>query len=439
VEEHWGFAASDPLPAALWHGLANADGFPFPQGAGEKPWSKGRSLDEARDFAAGVQRPAPRRGGRAQRRFSTRESPEITRETIFSEGRGLRARVARPSACRGVLSPVVDTRKAGGFMTLRPRCAQPFPVGVRSPPLQGSQPKTDGLAGKTRAQRRGRFSRRGALCASGGVRPYANQGVSLHDLGWPVARGPTGRCLGQAPSPAGVRSPPLQGWTVQAKMALRGKPWHDAKADFLGGAHSVRPLDTAPTNAKAFHYGQGVGRIAGPLLVTCLASARALLPGVRSPPLQGSQPKTDGLAGKTRAQRRGRFSRRGAVSASGCRGRNQAQAQHDNRGQTNAWWPREHTPRSSASLPRGPAEPAPPCGPPYLAPFGDEQKDLFRDFFTESLASPRPKEKLAQRDCIRYQIRSRLTPQSYTTLRPRSPSPPGRRGQPPLRTRTPVI
>ena len=138
------------------------------------------------------------------------EMPEMKPEAILSEGRGLRARVARPSACRGVLSPVVDTRKAGGFMTLRSRCAQPFPVGVRSPPLQGSQPKTDALAGKTRAQRRGRFSRRGALCASG------------------------------------------------------------------------------------------------------------------------------------------------------CRGRNQAQAQHDNRGQTNAWSPREHTPRSSASLPRGRAEPAPP-------------------------------------------------------------------------------
>jgi hypothetical protein len=50
----------------------------------------------------------------------------------------------------------------------------------------------------------------------------------------------------------------------------------------------VRPLDTAPTNAKAFHYGQGVGRIAGGLLVTCLASARALLTGVQSPPPRGA-------------------------------------------------------------------------------------------------------------------------------------------------------
>jgi len=194
-----------------------------------------------------------------------------------------------------------------------------------------------------------------------------------------------------------------------------------------------------PSYAPGFRYPKTIGQKARRPMGICLGEAWAFVPGVRSPPLQGSQPKTDGLAGKTRAQRRGRFSRRGALCASGCRGRNQAQAQHDNRGQTNAWWPREHTPRSSASLPRGPAEPAPPCGPPYLAPFGDEQKDLFRDFFTESLASPRPKEKLAQRDCIRHQIRSRLTPQSYTTLRPRSPSPPGRRGQPPLRTRTPVI
>ena len=68
-------------------------------------------------------------------------------------------------------------------------------------------------------------------------------------------------------------------------------------------ARFIRP----PTNAKAFHYGQGVGRIAGRLLVTCLASARALLPGVRSPPLQGSQPNTDALAGETRDNAGGGF------------------------------------------------------------------------------------------------------------------------------------
>jgi hypothetical protein len=41
-------------------------------------------------------------------------------------------------------------------------------------------------------------------------------------------------------------------------------------------------------------------------------------------------------------------------------GRTEAEAQHDDRGQTNAWWPRGHMPRSSASVPHGRAEPAPP-------------------------------------------------------------------------------
>jgi hypothetical protein len=183
-------------------------------------------------------------------------------------------------------------------------------------PFRGASPRRMALRGKPGHNAGGGFLGGTRSARPGGVRPYANQSVSLHDLGWPVARGPTGRCLGQAPSPAGVRSPPLQGWTVQAKMALRGKPWHDAKADFLGGAHSVRPLDTAPTNAKAFHYGQGVGRIAGPLLVTCLASARALLPGVRSPPLGGEAERNAGFQpGRARKSREKRFSWRGALRA----------------------------------------------------------------------------------------------------------------------------
>jgi hypothetical protein len=39
---------------------------------------------------------------------------------------------------------------------------------------------------------------------------------------------------------AGVRSPPLRGG-FRARMAFRRKPWHNAKGDFLGGTHSVRP------------------------------------------------------------------------------------------------------------------------------------------------------------------------------------------------------
>jgi len=34
---------------------------------------------------------------------------------------------------------------------------------------------------------------------------------------------------------------PSGGWAIQARTALRGKPGDDAKGDFLGGTHSVRP------------------------------------------------------------------------------------------------------------------------------------------------------------------------------------------------------
>jgi len=38
---------------------------------------------------------------------------------------------------------------------------------------------------------------------------------------------------------------PSAGWTIQGKMALRGKARDDAKGDFLGGTRSARPYGTA--------------------------------------------------------------------------------------------------------------------------------------------------------------------------------------------------
>jgi len=38
---------------------------------------------------------------------------------------------------------------------------------------------------------------------------------------------------------------PSAGWTIQGKMALRGKARDDAKGDFLGGARSPRPRGKA--------------------------------------------------------------------------------------------------------------------------------------------------------------------------------------------------
>jgi len=48
-----------------------------------------------------VQSP-PLRGGQAKVRWPLGENPEITAKMVLSEGRGLRARVARPYASPGM-------------------------------------------------------------------------------------------------------------------------------------------------------------------------------------------------------------------------------------------------------------------------------------------------------------------------------------------------
>jgi len=58
--------------------------------------------------------------------------------------------------------------------------------------------------------------------------------------------GPFRRCfVGARGFRGGVRSPPLRGGGSPARMALRGKHWHNAKGGFLGGARSPRPHGTA--------------------------------------------------------------------------------------------------------------------------------------------------------------------------------------------------
>jgi hypothetical protein len=53
-------------------------------------------------FLYGRAEPAPPRGGQAAGERPYGEMPEMTRKAIFSEGRGLRVRIARPYASRGI-------------------------------------------------------------------------------------------------------------------------------------------------------------------------------------------------------------------------------------------------------------------------------------------------------------------------------------------------
>jgi hypothetical protein len=114
-------------------------------------------------------------GGVSPGEMALRGQPEIMRRTIFSEGRGLRARVAGPYQRQGIaFSPDDDARGRMAYRAharVKPRRSH---AGARGPPLRGDgrsagmdAPRRDGLAGKGRRYREGWFSRRGAVSAPG--------------------------------------------------------------------------------------------------------------------------------------------------------------------------------------------------------------------------------------------------------------------------------
>ena len=77
-------------------------------------WPNGGTFRLALCLPRGRAEPAPPRGGQLQRRSPTGERPEMTREVVFSEGRGLRARVVRPETSRGTSILWTSRREAGG-------------------------------------------------------------------------------------------------------------------------------------------------------------------------------------------------------------------------------------------------------------------------------------------------------------------------------------
>ena len=68
---------------------------------------------------------------------------------------------------------------------------------------------------------------------------------------------------------------------------MRGKPRDNVEVGFLGGTHSVRPRSMAFRMPGHLIATRSVAERPGGLPVTCLGEARALITGVRSPPLEG--------------------------------------------------------------------------------------------------------------------------------------------------------
>jgi len=71
----------------------------------------------SRSVPRGRAEPAPPRGGPSRARWPCGERPEMTRKAIFSEGRGLRARVVRLDASRGMSPSPAHWREHGGKKT----------------------------------------------------------------------------------------------------------------------------------------------------------------------------------------------------------------------------------------------------------------------------------------------------------------------------------
>jgi hypothetical protein len=93
------------------------------------------------------------------------------------------------------------------------------------------------------------------------ARPNACRGVSLHDLGRPVARGPMPTCLGQThPFLPGVRSPPLRGVDHPRGDGLAGKSPGIALMAFSRRDALCASALQGLTHAEAFHYTTWVDR-----------------------------------------------------------------------------------------------------------------------------------------------------------------------------------
>ena len=97
----------------------------------------GPSPGRKRGLLCGRAEPAPPRPGQPQRGSPSGERPEMTRKAIFSEGRGLRARIARHHEWRGPSLPPEVRREAGGLIGIHGEGVRPSSRACRARPSGG--------------------------------------------------------------------------------------------------------------------------------------------------------------------------------------------------------------------------------------------------------------------------------------------------------------
>ena len=175
-------------------------------------------------------------------------SPGITREGVFSEGRGLRARTARHDGLRKVSSMGEDRREAGCPTGTCLDQARAFLAGVRSPPLRGrAKRRREGLTGANPEMTRKAVFSEGRTPCVRVARPHASRGIPFPPDDEARGRLPNGDMSRSSRGPLCGRAEPAppRGGPSEGKAASRGKPGDNARGGFLGGTHSVRPLSMA--------------------------------------------------------------------------------------------------------------------------------------------------------------------------------------------------
>jgi hypothetical protein len=147
-----------------------------------------------------------RTGGLAGKR------PGTTRKAIFSKGRGLRVRDARPFGSRGTSSLSTSWPEAGCLAGTYLGEARAFPSGVRSPPLRGGAlPRSKAFRGKPGDNVGGDFLG-GARSPRPQIRAGPKPGHVIATHGSARGRWPKGGqyWVWRNAFLAGVRSPPLR-------------------------------------------------------------------------------------------------------------------------------------------------------------------------------------------------------------------------------------
>jgi hypothetical protein len=207
----------------------------------------GRSPGGSQAFLAGVRSP-PLRGGGQPSTDGLRTRPGDGARAVFSEGRTLCVRVARPHECRGIpFVPLDDGKRPAGLPGTCLGQGQAFPCGRAEPaPPRGRPSQLRWPPGA----RPGDGVKGGFLGGTHSVRPRCEAPrMPRHSISTRMRpRGPSyrgmfglARCF---PLRAcGAR--PSAGRPSEQRWPYGGKPGDDAKGGFLGGTHSVRPLSMA--------------------------------------------------------------------------------------------------------------------------------------------------------------------------------------------------